>query len=71
MTIAKEIEKLIERLDGVAVCDDCITDKLDLSATAQANVATRALGGEPGFERQRADCGLCGATKTVIRRRAR
>lgn len=71
MTIAREIEKLIERLDGVAVCDGCITDKLNLSVPAQANVVTRALAGQHGFERQKADCGLCGAAKTVIRRRAR
>src|SRR3546814_14332301 len=71
MTIAREIEKLIARLDGVAVCDGCITDTLNLSVPAQANVVTRALAGQLGFERQKADRGLCGAAQTVIRRRAR
>src|SRR3546814_14185328 len=70
MTIAREIETLIARLDGVAVCDGCITDTLNLSVPAQATVVTRALAGQLGFERQNADCGLCGAAQTEHVRRA-
>jgi hypothetical protein len=69
MTIAAQIKALIQRLDGVAICDDCITDRLNLSVPSQANVVTRALGGEHGYERRKADCGLCGASKIVIRHR--
>lgn len=54
-------------MDGVALCDDCITDKLALSVRSQANVVTRSLGGTRGHERLKAECGLCGSTKTVIR----
>jgi len=42
-TIAGQIERLIVRLDGAAVCDACVTDRLNLSVTAQANVVTCAL----------------------------
>lgn len=70
-TIAGQIERLIVRLDGAAVCDACVTDRLNLSVPAQANVVTRALGGTRGFERRRDECTLCGSTRTVIRRTAR
>ena len=44
-TIAGQIERLIVRLDGAAVCDACVTDRRNLWVTAQANVVTRARGG--------------------------
>lgn len=70
MTIAREIERLIKRLEGDAVCDLCLTDRLNLSVASQANNVTRALAGTKGFERQRGDCGLCGKAKTVTCHRA-
>lgn len=70
-TIAGQIERLVVRLDGAAVCDDCITERLDPSVRSQANVVTRALGGQRGFERQKQACTLCGTTKTVIRHSTR
>lgn len=70
-TIAGQIERLIVRLDGAAVCDGCLTDRLNLSVPAQANVVTRALGGVRGFERKKDECAFCGSTKTVIRHDAR
>src|SRR3546814_15970697 len=70
-TIAGQIERLITRLDGAAVCDGCVTDRLNLSVPAQANVVTRALGGTRGFERRRDACTLCGNSRTVTRHRAR
>jgi hypothetical protein len=71
MTISREIERLIVRLEGVPVCDQCLTDRLNLSVPSQANVVTRALAGQRGFERGRDTCGLCGKAKTVIGHRAR
>lgn len=70
-TIAGQIERLIMRLDGAAVCDGCVTDRLNLSVPAQANVVTRGLGGTRGFERRRDECSLCGNSRTVIRHRAK
>lgn len=70
-TIAGQIERLIMRLDGAAVCDGCVTDRLGLSVPAQANVVTRVLGGTRGFERRRDACTLCGNSRTVTRHRAK
>ena len=70
MTIAGQIEQLIESLEGGAICDDCITDRLNLSVRSQANAVTRGLGDEKKFDRGKAPCGLCGSTKTVVRHRA-
>lgn len=70
-TIARQIERLIVRLDGAAVCDACVTDRLNLSVPSQANVVTRALGGQRGFERCKDACALCGSTRTVIRKAGR
>lgn len=65
-TIADRIEALVKRLDGAEVCDDCITDRLDLSSVSQATVVTHAAGGTGGFERLKAPCSLCAETKLVI-----
>lgn len=66
-TIAGQIAALIKRMDGVALCDDCITDRLGLSVRSQANAVTRAISGVDGFERIKSPCSLCGTAKTVIR----
>lgn len=66
MTIADRIEALVRRLDGVAVCDDCVTDRLDLSSVALVTGVTSSAGENGGFERLKTSCGLCGATKAVI-----
>jgi hypothetical protein len=69
MTIAGQIEQLIESLEGAATCDDCITDRLNLSVRSQANAVTRDLGDDKRFDRGKAPCSLCGSTKTVVRHR--
>ena len=69
MTIAREIRKMVDRLDGVGICDLCLTDRLNLSVGSQANTVTRALAAEARYERQRDPCGLCGTAKIVTRRR--
>lgn len=66
MTIAGQIERLVAGLDGAAICDDCITDQLNLSVRTQANVVTRSIAGHEGFSRVRDCCSSCGSTKTVI-----
>ena len=64
MTITAQIEALVQRLAGVAICDDCITDRLNLSVRSQANVVTRGLGGANGYRREKRPCGFCNAVKT-------
>lgn len=63
MTIAGQIEALIQRLDGLPVCDDCITERLDLSVRSQANAVTRELAGMNGYRRVKQPCSLCHAAK--------
>ncbi len=70
MTIAGQIEQLIASLCGASICDDCITDRLNLSVRSQANVVTRELGRSEGFDRAKTSCGQCGALKTVIQIKA-
>lgn len=67
MTISGRVEALVKRMEGAAVCDDCITDRLDLSSVAQASVVTHAAGGSSGFERLKATCDLCSEAKLVTR----
>ncbi|KQX19171.1 MULTISPECIES: hypothetical protein [unclassified Sphingomonas] len=66
-TILDKVRALIERLSPASICDNCITDKLDLSVRQHANHKTRELAGEHGFERHIDTCAICGSTKTVIR----
>src|SRR3546814_8863947 len=54
MTIAGQIEQLIESLEGAATCDDCITDRLNLSVRSQAHAVTRDLGDDKWFDRGKA-----------------
>ncbi len=70
-TVLDRVRALIERLVPEPVCDDCITEKLDLSVRQHANHKTRELAGSHGFERRKARCVLCGAEKLAIRARTR
>jgi len=68
MAVIEKVRGLIERLAGEPVCDECVAEKLDLSWTSQANLATRELAGTREFERRIDVCSLCGAERKVIRR---
>lgn len=70
-SVLDRVRALIERLAPEPVCDDCITDKLELTVRNQANRKTRELAGSHGFERRKARCALCGSEKLVIRAKAR
>ena len=71
MTVLDDVRRLIERLSPEPVCDDCIAERLDLSVRQHANHKTRELAGSDGFERRKDVCTLCGATKLVIRHKAK
>jgi len=70
-TILDKVRALIGRLSPASICDDCITDKLELSVRQHAHHKTRELAGEHDFERHIAPCAICGETKTVIRHKGR
>lgn len=67
MTVLDDVEKLITRLAPEAICDDCITEKLDLKIRQHANHKTRELAGTHGFLRAKDVCSICGSNKLVIR----
>lgn len=68
-TIAGQIEQLVETLGGARICDDCITDRLDLSVRSQANAVTRGMEGEEAFVREKGRCIDCARNKIVVRLR--
>ncbi len=65
------IAALITRLGPVPICDDCIVERLHLTALDEASQRTHELAGQGGYERSTAECGTCGQSKSVIRRRQR
>jgi hypothetical protein len=68
MTVLDAVRAFVARLSPDAVCDDCISERLELSVRQHANHKTRELAGADGFERRKGSCSLCGAEKLVIRR---
>jgi hypothetical protein len=66
-TVLNHVRTLIERLAGEPICDECVTKKLGLSWTSQANVAMRELVATSGFERYIDVCSLCGGDRKVTR----
>lgn len=69
LSIGGRVEALVRRMDGAPLCDECITDRLDLSSLAQAAIVTGAAGGTSDFERLKGPCSLCGEARLVIRRK--
>lgn len=67
MTVLDDVRKFVIRLSPEPVCDDCITERLQLGIRQHANHKTRELAGTGGFERRKAPCALCGVEKLVIR----
>lgn len=70
-TVLNRVKALVERLAPAPICDDCITEKLELSVRQHANHKTRELAGSPGFERQIGLCAICDSEKKVIRAKGR
>jgi hypothetical protein len=69
--VADKIKGLIAVLAPEPICDDCIVERLGLSAPHQASQRTRELAGEGGFERRKDRCALCDEDKIVTRRNPR
>jgi hypothetical protein len=69
MTVVDDVARLIARLAPKAICDDCITERLQLSGRQHAGHKSRELAGTLGFVRSKGECSLCGANKLVITQR--
>jgi len=68
-TVFDQVEALVKRLAPEPVCDDCISERLGLSASEHVQHKTSELSGMSGFERQKGPCSLCTDDKMVIRRK--
>lgn len=68
-TVLERVRALIERLSPDPICDDCASERLELSVRQHANHKTRELAGTNGFERRKDACSICGNEKLVIRKR--
>jgi hypothetical protein len=66
--VLAEVCAFVSRLSPQAVCDDCIAERLGLTVRQHTKHKTRELAGTQGFERQRGECSLCGASKLLISR---
>lgn len=63
----KDLQAHDAQIAPAAICDDCIANRLDLSARQRSNYKTRDLVDVPGFDRGDA-CSVCRGVKLVIRR---
>ena len=67
MTVLERVREFLIKNSPMAICDDCIAEKLDLSIRQHANHKTRELASMPKFDRHEDTCGICGSAKKVIR----
>jgi hypothetical protein len=64
-TVLERVRGLVQRLAPQPICDECVTEKLGLTWTSQANQAARELAGTKGFERRSDICAICCASRIV------
>ncbi len=67
MTIAERIAEFLRERQGRGHCDDCIAEKLGLARRQESFAATSALGTTREFSREKAECSVCGKSKTTTR----
>lgn len=67
VTVLDDVEHLIRSRAPEAVCDDCVTELLELTIRQHANHKTRRLAEAPMFDRRPGECSVCKKTKRVIR----
>lgn len=68
MRVVDQVRRLVDRLSPEPICDDCIGERLGLSAREDGARAASELAGSDGFERRKAACALCRETRPVIAR---
>lgn len=66
MTVLEDVRSLVVSINPNAICDDCITQRLNLTVRQHANVKTREIAKDREFTRQHDKCSSCGAEKLVI-----
>jgi hypothetical protein len=66
MTVLDDVDELVRGLSPHCICDDCITQKLDLTVRQHANHKSRELAELHGFTRVKQICSFCGSSKLSI-----
>ncbi|NVO54592.1 hypothetical protein HW561_02165 [Rhodobacteraceae bacterium B1Z28] len=66
MTVFDDVKELVQSISPQCICDDCITQKLNLSVRQHANHKSRALAELADFNRANQICSICGAQKLSI-----
>jgi hypothetical protein len=66
MTVLDDVKELVQSISPKCICDDCITQKLDLSVRQHANHKSRELAAFVDFTRAKQICSFCGADKLSI-----
>ncbi len=67
MTVLERVRDFIIRQAPSKMCDDCITEQLNVSRRQHVNHKTNELAKLPNFDRHKDICTLCGNNKLVIK----
>lgn len=65
-TVFENVRDLVVNLAPKCICDDCIAEKLELTARQHANLKTRELSQNPEYLRTKRECSACGGEKLSI-----
>ncbi len=68
MTTQERVSAFLTVRHPSRFCDDCMTERLELSPRQTAQKATNALGTTDNFHRGQGVCSVCGKEKMVIQR---
>ena len=66
MTVLQDVRSLIIDIKPQSICDDCISEKLNLTVRQRANHKTRELAKDKMFTREHNACSVCDSHKLVI-----
>lgn len=66
MTVLEEVSNLVTKIAPACICDDCITEKLELTVRQHANHKSRELAQASEFLRIKRACSVCNADKLSI-----
>ncbi|MEJ5979119.1 hypothetical protein WG901_20875 [Novosphingobium sp. PS1R-30] len=69
MQILSAVKRLVERLAPTQVCAPCIAERVEGPNLEEIGLALSELAAAREFERDNADCGICGEHRLTIRKK--
>ncbi|RZJ97550.1 MAG: hypothetical protein EOO76_18755 [Novosphingobium sp.] len=69
MEILSAVKRLVERPAPTPVCAPCIAQRIEGPSLDEIGLALSELAAALEFERDNADCGLCGEPRLTIRKK--